>query len=157
VELLTDTDYSQVECEKSSRVEDGCHDLEDFRLEGWPHACGVCVQGKARSRACIVVPPHQSSLAGATSCYPNPLPLWAKEMSTGTRPPPIGDITTFTAQLDGLRVDQDPNDLSNALRAAFNEPELYDRYISSLGKDTERVKALLEVFDKVRPVKCVIP
>jgi len=75
-------------------------------------------------------------------------------MSTAAQPPPIDDYTIFIARLDGLRVDQDPDDLSNALRAAFNEPELSDRYISSLGKDTERAKALLEVFDKVRSVKC---
>ena len=69
----------------------------------------------------------------------------------------IDDFTIFTARLDGLRTDQDPDDLSNALRAAFKEPELYDWYISSLEEDTERAKALLEVFDKVRSVKCAAP
>ena len=54
-------------------------------------------------------------------------------------------------------MDQEPDELSNALLAAFNKPELCGRYISSLVKDTERLKAFLEVFDKVRPVKCVIP
>ena len=78
-------------------------------------------------------------------------------MSTGAQPSSINDLDAFTAQLDELRVDQDPGDLSNALRAAFKEPELYDRYISSLVWDTERTKVLLEVFDKVRSVKCAIP
>jgi hypothetical protein len=43
-----------------------------------------------------------------------------------------------------------PNDLSNALWAAFKQRELYNLYISSLAGDTERAKGLLEVFDKVR-------
>ena len=115
------------------------------------------MQGKARSRAYIVVPLHQSSLAVVISCYADPLPLRAKEMSTGTQLSSIDDITTFTARLDGLRVDQDPDDLSNALRAAFKEQELYSQYISSLMEDTERAKALLEIFDKVCSVKCAAP
>jgi len=73
-----------------------------------------------------------------------------KGMSTGTQPSLINDLTAFTARLDGLRVDQDPDELSNALRAAFEEVELYNLYTSSLLLDTERMKALLEVFDKVR-------
>ena len=63
-----------------------------------------------------------------------------------TSPPDI------LALLDGLSADQDPDDLSNALRAAIEEREQYDVYISSLMGDTKRVKALLEVFDKVRSV-----
>jgi hypothetical protein len=60
-----------------------------------------------------------------------------------------GVPTTLTARLDGLRVDQSPDDLSNALRSAFTEPELYKIYISSLAVDQARAKLLLEVFDKV--------
>lgn len=75
-------------------------------------------------------------------------------MSTGVRPSltliSIGDPTTLTARLDGLRVDQDSCDLADALRAAFKQRQLYDLYLSSLVGDTTRAKALLEVFDKVR-------
>ena len=78
-------------------------------------------------------------------------------MSPGAQPLLIDDLAAFTACLDELHVEQNPNDLSNALRAAFREPELYDRYISSLVQDMERTRALLEVFDKVRSVKCAIP
>ena len=74
-------------------------------------------------------------------------------MSTGTQPSPISDLTTFTTQLDGLCPDQSPNDLSDALRAAFKQRELYDAYVSSLVGDVERIKMLLEVFDKVRSAK----
>lgn len=69
----------------------------------------------------------------------------------------IDDLAAFTNRLDGLRVDQNPDDLSNALLAAFEEPELYNSYIHSLAGDTGRTKALLEVFDKVRSVKCAVP
>jgi hypothetical protein len=71
-------------------------------------------------------------------------------MSTEVRPSLAGDLTTFTTRLDGLRANQNPNDLSNALWAAFKQRELYNLYISSLARDTERAKGLLEVFDKVR-------
>jgi len=71
-------------------------------------------------------------------------------MSTGVRPSLIGDPTAFTAQLDGLRVSQDPCDLADALRAAFKQRQLYDLYLSPLVGDTTREKVLLEVFDKVR-------
>ena len=61
----------------------------------------------------------------------------------------IDGLAAFTTQLDGLRADQSPDDLSNALRAAFKERRLYRRYISSLVGGTGREKAFLEVFDKV--------
>ena len=67
------------------------------------------------------------------------------------------DLTTFTTQLDGLRADQNPDELSDALRAAFKQRELYDAYVSSLVTDTKRVRALLEVFDKVRSAKYATP
>ena len=41
--------------------------------------------------------------------------------------------------------------LSDTLRAAFEEHELYNLYIYFLAADNERAKALLEVFDKVCP------
>lgn len=78
-------------------------------------------------------------------------------MSTGSL---IADLTALTARLDGLSTDQNPEDLSSALRAAFEERELYNLYISFLAADKKRAKALLEVFDKVCPgsvcysVKC---
>jgi len=108
------------------------------------------VRGEAQSRVRVVVPPNQSSLDEAMLCYTGPLPLPAKVVSTGAQPSSIGDLAAFTARLNGLRVDQDSDDLSNALRAAFKEHELYNLYISSLVGDTERAKTLLEVFDKVR-------
>ena len=63
----------------------------------------------------------------------------------------------FAARLDALRTDQNPEDLSNALRAAFKQRELYNLYVFSLVGDTGRAQALLEVFDKVRSVKCAVP
>ena len=71
-------------------------------------------------------------------------------MPTKIQPSLSDDLTAFTARLDDLRADQNPDDLSNALRAAFKERELYHQYMSSVVGDTMRVKALLEVFDKVR-------
>lgn len=76
-----------------------------------------------------------------------------KAMPTGIQPSPSDDLKTFTARLDGLRTDQSSDDLSNALRAAFKERDLYKIYVSSLGGDPRRAKALLEVFDKVRPAR----
>ena len=72
-------------------------------------------------------------------------------MPTGTSPSLIASITAFTAQLDGLCADQDPEDLSSTLKNAFKERELYNLYISFLETDEKRGQALLEVFDKVRP------
>ena len=62
----------------------------------------------------------------------------------------VGDLTAFTARLDGLRADQNPDDLSNSLRAAFEDRELYNLCLSFLVADEKRAKILLEVFDKVR-------
>lgn len=70
-------------------------------------------------------------------------------MSTGGQSSRIDDLAAFTAKLDGLRADQDPDDLSIALRAAFKRRKLYDSYVSTIVKDTERAKVLLEAFDKV--------
>ena len=62
----------------------------------------------------------------------------------------------IAALLDGLSADQNTDYLSNALRAAIKERELYSVYISSLEEDTKRVKELLEVFDKVRSARHII-
>ena len=77
-------------------------------------------------------------------------------MSTGAQPSSINDLATFTIRLDGLRANQNPDDLSNALRAAFKERELYNMYISSLIRDPERARVLLEVFDKVGSVQYTV-
>ena len=69
----------------------------------------------------------------------------------------IKDLLAFIAQLDALRADQHPDDLSNALRTAFKERELYDTYFSLLVEAAGRVKVLLEVFDKARSMTCAIP
>ena len=66
--------------------------------------------------------------------------------------PSIEDLIAFTARLDALRPDQHPDDLSIALRAAFKELELYNVYVSFIVRGAERVKGLLEVFDKARSV-----
>ena len=66
-----------------------------------------------------------------------------------TRPSLIHDLTALTARLDKLCIDQNPEELSNALRIAFEEREIYKLYISFLAADEKRAKALLEVFDKV--------
>lgn len=63
----------------------------------------------------------------------------------------IGDLNALTARLDGLRTGQNPEDLSNTLRTALEERELYNLYTSFLAADEKRAKALLEVFDKVCP------
>ena len=73
------------------------------------------------------------------------------------RPSLIDDLTAFTARLDGLREDQSPKYLSDALRIAFQERELYDLYACSLVGDTKRATELLEVFDKVCCVKYTFP
>lgn len=65
-------------------------------------------------------------------------------------------MITFATRLRELRADQNPDDLSNVLRAAIKERELYNMYVSSLIEDTERTEALLEVFDKVCSVICAI-
>ena len=61
----------------------------------------------------------------------------------------IGGLATLAAKLDSLCVDQDPEELSTALRSAFTERELYKVHISFLAEDKEKAKVLLEVFDKV--------
>jgi len=75
-------------------------------------------------------------------------------MATEAKPSLIGDVSTLTAQLDGLRVAQNPEDLCKTLRIAFTERELYNQYLISLVGDVERTKALLETFDKVRRSMC---
>jgi hypothetical protein len=62
----------------------------------------------------------------------------------------IGVLVALTTLLDGLRAEQDPGDLSIALRSALADRDLYNLYLASLVEDQERAKALLEVFDKVR-------
>ena len=69
-------------------------------------------------------------------------------MSTGV-PSLADDLAAFTAKLDGLCADQDQDELVHTLRDAFNQHVLYNLYVLN----TERVKALLEVCDKVRSAK----
>ena len=73
-------------------------------------------------------------------------------MSTRIHPSLIDPLTAFTARLDGLREDQSPDDLSDALRTAFKQRELYKLYVCSLVGDKKRAMRLLEVFDKARSV-----
>ena len=73
-------------------------------------------------------------------------------MSTGV--PSIEDLIAFTARLDELRADQHPDDLSDALRTAFKERQLYEAYFFFLSGGAKRAKLLLYVFDKVRSVIC---
>jgi len=70
-------------------------------------------------------------------------------MPMGSQPLLAGDIAALTAQLYGLSADQNPEDLSRTLGIASERHKLYKRYLSSLGGDVNRAKALLEVFDKV--------
>lgn len=63
----------------------------------------------------------------------------------------IGGLAAFTAKLDGLCADQNPDDLCEALKSAFTEPVLYKIYLSFLVVDETRAKALLQVFDKASP------
>ena len=69
-------------------------------------------------------------------------------MSTGSL---IADLTALRARLDGLCADQNPEGLSDTLKIAFKEHELYNLYVFFLAADKKRAKALLEVFDKVCP------
>lgn len=79
----------------------------------------------------------------------------AMPMETG---PFLSDApAAFTARLDALHPDQNAEDLSSALRAAFQRRDLFDSYVFSSVGGTERAKALLEVFDKVCSVKYPIP
>ena len=75
--------------------------------------------------------------------------MQAKAMETGPRPSLIAPLIALTAQLDGLCTDQNPEDLSTALRVALAKRDLYKMYVSFLVQDEKRAKALLEVFDKV--------
>jgi hypothetical protein len=70
-------------------------------------------------------------------------------MPTVVQPSLADALSIYTAQLDGLHENQSPDDLSNALRAAFRQREQYHLYLFTLAENTGRVKALLEVFDKV--------
>ena len=81
---------------------------------------------------------------------PSHPPSQTKAMETGPRPSLIAPLIALTAQLDGLRADQSPEDLSAALKIAFEKRDLYELYVSSLVEDEKRTRALLEVFDKVR-------
>jgi hypothetical protein len=69
-------------------------------------------------------------------------------MVTAATPSLIDGLTILT-ELNNLCADQDPDKLSDALRSAFTKRELYKMYLSFLVEDQERVKVLLEVFDKV--------
>ena len=96
--------------------------------------------------------PSPAPHSGVISCY-TVLSLLIGElqaMSTETQPSLVDSLPSFTAGLDGLRTDQDPDELSRALLAAFKKRVLYNLYVSSLVGDTKRAKALLEVFDNVR-------
>jgi len=97
---------------------------------------------------------HPTPPVGVTPCRPS---SWVKAMPTKIQTSLSDDLAAFTARLDDLRADQNPDDLSKALRAAFKECELYDAYVTSLVGDTKRVKAILEVFDKVRSAADTIP
>ena len=108
--------------------------------------------GQAWCRASAVDPLHPSPPTEAISHYTVSFLLRSKAMSTGV--PLVDDLATFKARLDGLCTGQNPDDRSNALQAAFEEPGLYDAYVSSL--DAERARELLEVFDKVCPMTCAI-
>ena len=86
--------------------------------------------------------------------------LRLKTTPTGAKSEVVFDLAALTALLDGLCTDQSSEDLSKTLEIAFVERKLYKLYRSFLVKDKKRAKALLEVFDKVRPgsmchsVKC---
>ena len=66
------------------------------------------------------------------------------------QPSLVDGLAAFTARFDGLHEDQNPDELSHALQDAFKQRVLYNLYVFALAGDTERTKALLEVFDKVR-------
>ena len=103
----------------------------------------------ARRTKCGVASPTNHHPLGLHCTPQYPSVSWAKAMSIGARSLSMDDLTTFTARLDGLHADQNPDDLSNTLRAAIEKHELYGAYISSLEGDTRRAEALLEVFDRV--------
>ena len=109
----------------------------------------------AASRALLSAPPTRPHPLGLHRVAQHPAPQNAMSAETGHL---LSDASaTFAARLDALCTDQNPEDLSNALRAAFKERELYNLYVFSSVGDTGRAQALLEVFDKVRSVKCAVP
>ena len=109
----------------------------------------MCVQDKARHHVRCCCPPLSPSPAAGYivlhHIFPPPLKTMATESLLS------GALAAFSARLDSLRTDQSPEDLSNALLVAFKQLELYNLYVSSLIGDMERARALLEVFDRVRP------
>ena len=116
------------------------------------------VRGAKRDLVYALFPPFtRPHPLGVTPVVPYSHSLRSKAMSTEVRPSLVDGLTAFTTRLDGLRADQNPDDLSDVLRAAFKQRRLYDAYISSLIGDPERARTLLEVFDKVCSVKCTIP
>ena len=96
---------------------------------------------------CCPSPPFPSP-AGVASLHSPPPP---KAMATGSESLLSGALAALSARLDALRTDQNPEDLSSALRDAFKQRELYNLYVFSSVGDRERAKALLEVFDRVWP------
>ena len=71
----------------------------------------VCMQDRARRRVCIVVLPPPLWVTSCRTIHS----VQAKVMSAGAQPSSISDLATFTIRLDGLRENQNPDDLSNPL------------------------------------------
>jgi len=88
-------------------------------------------------------PPNANPAGPATR---QPSPPWSNSQQYYSS---VGNLATPTTRLDGLSTDKSPEDLSKALWIVLGERELYKCYLSSLVGDKKRVKALLEVFDKV--------
>ena len=59
----------------------------------------------------------------------------------------IAPLIALTVQLYRLCTDQNPEDLSTALRITLEKHNLYKTYVSFLVQDDERARVLLEVFD----------
>ena len=89
------------------------------------------------AKRCLVYvlpsPPHSLSSSRVTfRCTV----LSSLVMPEGVQPSPVGDLATFAVQLDRLRADQNSDVLSDALRAAFEQHELYEEYFFSLHQET---------------------
>jgi len=88
--------------------------------------------------------PPTANPVGPGTCPPSP--PWGNSHQYYSS---VGNVAALTTRLDGLSTDKSPEDLSKTLGIALEERELYKCYLSSLIGDSKRVKALLEVFDKV--------
>ena len=137
---------------------------DDWMCNNSPLSVGRIVCQEIQQPEAIVEGPNTPTLVNpqSTKVYPDSFTsqgwdgwllvlilLQTAVMPTEASDSSIDGLAILTAKLDSLNVDQDADDLSDVLRSAFTECELYNTYLSSVVEDEAKVKVLLEVFDKV--------